>query len=79
MGEADDSLILVEVAARGGYVAVVPRSVAVDALAAGRIRILAHVEPSTAAVHALYQDNVSGELVRRAVLALVAQAQVDAN
>lgn len=74
-GEADDSLILVEAAARGGFVTVVPRSVARDALAAGRIRILAEVDPSTAAVHALYQDNVPADLARRAVSALIEQAQ----
>lgn len=75
VGEADDSLMLLEIAARGGYVAVVPHAVARDALTAGRIQILANVEPSTAAVHALYQDNAAGELVRRAVTALVAQAR----
>jgi len=73
-GEADDSLILVEVAARGGYVAVVPRSVARDAVAAGRVRIVAEVEPSTAAVHAIYQGSAVPDLTRRAVSALVAQA-----
>jgi LysR family transcriptional activator of nhaA len=79
MGEADDSLILVEVVARGGFVAVVPHSVARDALAQGRIRILAKVEPSTAAVHALYRDNADADLTRRAVSALVKQAERDAN
>jgi LysR family transcriptional activator of nhaA len=74
VGEADDSLILVEVAARGGYVAVVPRSVARDAVAAGRVRVVAEVEPSTAAVHALYQGTNLADLARRAISALVTQA-----
>lgn len=74
VGEADDSLILVEVAARGGYVAVVPRSVARDAVAAGRVRVVAEVEPSSAAVHALYQGTNLADLTRRAISALVTQA-----
>ncbi len=72
-GEADDSLILVEAAARGGFVAVVPSSVAREAIQAGRLRILAQVEPSTAGIHALYQDNVSAAQARRAVQVLMAQ------
>src|SRR3569833_920794 len=39
--ESDDSLFLIEAAARGGYVAFVPSTVARDPLAAGRLRPLA--------------------------------------
>jgi DNA-binding transcriptional LysR family regulator len=76
-GEADDSLILVEAAARGGYVTIVPRAVAREAVSAGRIRILADIEPSTAAVHALYQNNIASDLARRAVSALAQQARIE--
>lgn len=74
-GEADDSVVLVDLVASGGYIAVVPRAVARDAIAAGRVRVLADVDASTAAVHALYQDNVAAGLARAAVAALVAQAR----
>src|SRR5688572_5378828 len=38
--ECDDALFLVEAAARGGHIAVVPRSVARDAIAAKRLRVV---------------------------------------
>lgn len=75
VGEADDPFLLVEAAARGGYIAVVPRSVARDALAAGRIRVLAQVEIAQARVHALYQDGTAAELARRAVEKLIEMAR----
>ncbi|MGE0868134.1 MAG: LysR family transcriptional regulator [Kofleriaceae bacterium] len=74
VAEADDPLFLVEAAVRGGYLAVVPRSIARDAIVAGRLRVIERLEGSQAGVHALYQDGVSADLVRRAVKALVEQA-----
>jgi LysR family transcriptional activator of nhaA len=79
VGEADDSLMLLEIATRGRYVAVVPQSIARDALATRGMQIIASVDPSTAAIHALYQDNVAGELTRRAVSALVAQSRSEGD
>lgn len=73
--EVDDSLFLVEGAARGGHVAFVPRSVAKEAIAAGRLRILARL-PTSSCVHALYQSSDTSELARRAVEVLVQHAQV---
>ena len=70
-GEADDSLFLLEAAARGGYVVVVPRSVARDKIANGKVRVLAQFEPSQAGVHALYSDSNTAELARRAVEILI--------
>ena len=70
-GEADDSMFLVEAAARGGYVVVVPKSVARDAVAAGRLKTLAQFEPSQSGVFALYLDGPSAELARRAVHVLI--------
>jgi len=75
VGEADDPLLMVEAAARGGYIAVVPRSVARDALASGRVRVLAQVDAAQAWVHALYQDGSSADLVRRAIEKLIATAR----
>ena len=75
VGEADDPFLLVEAAARGGYVVIVPRSVVRDALAAGRVRILAQIESVHAGVHALYQDGTAAELARRAIEKLIATAQ----
>lgn len=73
--EVDDSLFLVEGAARGGHVAFVPRSVAKEAIAAGRLRILARL-PTSSCVHALYQSSDTSELARRAVEVLVQHAHV---
>lgn len=73
-GEADDSLLLVEAAVSRGLVAVVPRSIARDAINSGRLRILEHVA-SSSAVHALYQDSTPAALVHRAIEAIVEEAR----
>jgi LysR family transcriptional activator of nhaA len=75
MAEADDSLFLVEASARGGYIAIVPKSVARDALLAGRVRVLAQLEGSHAGVYALYRDGATAELARRAIAVLVQHAR----
>lgn len=75
VGEADDAQLLVEAAARGGYVVVVPRSVARDALAAGRVRVLAQLEGVQASVHAVYQDGSAAALARRAIEVLIASSR----
>jgi LysR family transcriptional activator of nhaA len=71
VAEADDALFLLEAAARGGYVAFVSRSIARDALAAGRVKKLAQIDSSRLGIHAIYQDSASAELARRAVDVLV--------
>lgn len=76
-GEVDDSLFLLEAAARGGYVAFVPRSIARDAIAMRRLRVLARIEPSHASVYALYQNVETADLARRAVEILVEHARVN--
>jgi LysR family transcriptional activator of nhaA len=75
VAEADDSLMMVEAAARGGGIAFVPRSVARDALAAKRLRVIAMLEPSEAAIHALYHQVETTELAARAVERLVVHAR----
>jgi DNA-binding transcriptional LysR family regulator len=77
-GEADDSLFMLEAAARGNYVVVVPKSIARDAIAAGRLVVLTQFE-SQSGVHALYQDNASTELARGAVELLIENAQRSAT
>ncbi len=69
--ESDDALFLVEAAARGGYIAFVPRSVARDPIAAGRLVQIAEVDAVQAGVYALYEDGASSDLARRAVEVLV--------
>lgn len=71
VGEADDPQLLLEAAVRGGYLAVVPRSVARDALASGRVRVLAQVQSGEAGIHAYYQDGTTKDLARRAIEALI--------
>lgn len=74
--EADDSLFLLEAAARGGHLAFVPRSIARDAVAMGRLRILAKLEPAHSNVYALYQNGESSDLARRAVEVLIQHARI---
>lgn len=71
IGEADDPAFLVEAAARGAYIAVVPKSCARDALASGRLKEIARVESAQAGVYALCQDGATAELARRAVQLLM--------
>jgi DNA-binding transcriptional LysR family regulator len=71
VAEADDPSFLVEAAARGGFVTVVPRSVARDAIASGRLRVLRTVTALHAGVNALFQNGDTAELARRAVQVLV--------
>ncbi|MBA2541835.1 MAG: LysR family transcriptional regulator [Deltaproteobacteria bacterium] len=75
-GEADDSLVLVEAALHKGLVAIVPSSIAREALESGRLRVLAHVD-STSAIYALYRDTTPSALARQAVKSIVEQARAD--
>ena len=75
VGETDDALFLLEAAARGGFVAFVPRSVARDAIAAGRLKTLATLATTHAGVFALYQDGETSDLARRAVHLLIEQVR----
>lgn len=76
LGEADDPCLLVEAAARG-HVVIVPKSAARDALANGRVRILAQLESGTAGVHAIYPDGSAQILVQRAIERLVASVRAE--
>ncbi len=76
VAEADDALFMLEAAARGGYVAFVSRSIARDAIAAGRVTRLAQIDTEHLGIHALYHDGTSAELARRAVDVLVEHVRV---
>jgi LysR family transcriptional regulator, transcriptional activator of nhaA len=71
VGEADDPQLLVEAAARGEFVAIVPKLVARDALAAGRVRVVAQLDSGHGGIHALYRDTGSAELSQRAIELLI--------
>ena len=79
IAEADDPGFLLEAAARGGYVTIVPRAVAREAVAGKRVSVLARFEEPTATIFALHGDGESGGLARRAVKALIAKAQALAS
>ncbi|HVV85026.1 MAG TPA: LysR family transcriptional regulator [Kofleriaceae bacterium] len=76
--EADDALLLLEAACRGGFVAFVPRSLARDSVAAGRLRVVEALPAGSAAVHALYRDSASADLARRAIEVLLDAVHADA-
>ncbi len=69
--EVDDGHFLVEAAARGGYVVIVPRSCARDAIKTGRVTVLADLPEVHAGVYAVYPDGATSDLARRAVQVLV--------
>ena len=75
MGELDDAFLMLEAAARGNFVAFVPRSIARNALKMGRVKALAMLQPATAGVHAVYHTSEGAELVRGAVAKLVESAR----
>jgi LysR family transcriptional regulator, transcriptional activator of nhaA len=78
-GEVDDAVFLLEAAARGGYVAFVPRSIARDAVAAKRVRIIAGLDSSYSGVYATYQHGTTADLAQRAVELLIEHARTYAQ
>jgi LysR family transcriptional activator of nhaA len=81
MGELDDAFLMLEAAARGGFVAFVPKSVAREAIRSRRVKVLATLSPATAAVHAVYHASDTLALARVAVDKLIENARenVDAD
>jgi len=75
IAETDDPLLMVEAAARALCIAFVPRSMIRDAVAAGRITVVAALPPTGAEVLALYRHDDQAALSRRAVEALVEYAR----
>jgi LysR family transcriptional regulator, transcriptional activator of nhaA len=68
--ETDDALVMLAAVERGGFVAFVPSSIARDAIAATKVRILASI-PSETSIYALFHDAESATAARRAVELLV--------
>ena len=75
MGEVDDAFLMLEAAARGGFVAFVPKSVAREAIKSGRVKALATLAPATAGVHAVYHSGATQQLARAAVEKLIESAR----
>lgn len=73
--ELDDAFLMLESVASSGCVAFVPTSVARDAIATGRVKVLAKLSPTTAAVRALFHQSETSDLVRRAVEKLAENAR----
>jgi LysR family transcriptional regulator, transcriptional activator of nhaA len=74
-GELDDAFLMLEAATQGRFVAFVPRNVARDAIASGRVRRLATIRSKQASVHAIYPADDPLKLTRVAVERLIAAAQ----
>jgi len=75
IGELDDAFLMLEAAARGGFVAFVPRSVAREAIKSGRVKALATLAPLSAGVHAVYHASETLQLARTAVEKLIESAR----
>jgi LysR family transcriptional regulator, transcriptional activator of nhaA len=75
VAEADDALFMLEAAARGGYFVIISRSIARDAVHAGRLKIFGEIENAQLGVHAIFQDGEAAELARRAVDVLIAHVR----
>jgi len=69
--EADDATFLVEAAAAGTHLAIVPESVARAAIEAGRVRVLETIALDNAGVYAIHRGTTSTELARSAIQLLV--------
>ena len=65
--EADDAMFLIEAAASGKHVSIVPMMVAREAIAAGRVTLLDTLPTEHAGIHAIYRSNVAQQLARQAV------------
>jgi len=75
VGTVDDAFLILEGAARGGFVGFVPSSVARPAIRAGRVKELAAFRPGTAGVYALFHSGSAPDLARTAVDKLIENAR----
>lgn len=73
--EVDDAFLMLEAVAQGRFVAFVPRNVARDAIASGRVKRLAKISSKQSSVHAIYHADESMKLARTAVERLIAAAR----
>jgi LysR family transcriptional activator of nhaA len=75
MSQLDDAFLMLEAVARGLFVAFVPASVARAAVKAGRVKILAAFQPTSAGVYALFPSTETASLARTAVQRLIENAR----
>ena len=71
VAEIDDAVFLVEMAALGKHLAIVPESVARTAIGANRVRVLEVIDLDFTGVYATYRATTSNELVRTAIRVMV--------
>lgn len=65
--EADDAMFLIEAAASGKFVSIVPSTVAREAIATGRVKLLDTLPTEHAGIHAIYRSSAPQDLARQAV------------
>lgn len=75
VGEVDDAFLMLEAVQRGGFVAFVPKSVARDAIRAGRVKALLTLTTESAGVYAVYPVGDTLQLARTAVERLIENAR----
>lgn len=73
--ELDDAFLMLEAVASGDFVAIVPRSVALDAIVRERVRVLAAFRPASAGVHAVFHGDQTSAMVGDAVRRLTEHAK----
>lgn len=67
VAEVDDALFLVEAAAAGAHLAIVPESVARAAISADRVRLLETIQLEHSGVYAIHRATTASEIVRNAI------------
>lgn len=72
VGEIEDAVLLIEATARG-FVAFVPELAGAEAIAAGRVKVVATIDSTPTTVHAIYEDGRSSSVARRAVATVIAR------
>jgi len=65
--EADDALFLVEAAATGEFLAIVPSQIAKEPVSEGRIKVIETIASDLTAIYAMRRTTATSELVKRAV------------
>ena len=75
VADTDDSWLMLEAVARGIGMAFVPRSVARDAIASGRVRAVTSLPPSEVAIYAMYHEREKALQAAKVVERLVAYAR----
>jgi LysR family transcriptional activator of nhaA len=79
IGETDDSQLMLEAACSGACVSFVPRTIAKDALARGRVKALFDVSLKSCSIRAIYHSDENAALASRAVEQLVSYAKSNLN